>query len=137
MFNAKLVLPCYAMLWSSFIFHKFQWLNMWVFKQQWVNINLILITGVGAPFRRGLGGISLLKWAPSGDYFFAAKLYCEWLYSNLFASLCPLKCWCWDLGRNNLISPVKCSDGTFYLWETNTWTSEPWSSKNGFVTVSG
>ncbi|CAA3000865.1 aladin isoform X1 [Olea europaea subsp. europaea] len=25
-------------------------------------------------------------------------------------------------------------DGTFYLWETNTWTSERWSSKNGFVT---
>lgn len=27
------------------------------------------------------------------------------------------------------------SDGTFYLWETNTWTSEPWSSTSGFVTV--
>ncbi|KAF7116604.1 hypothetical protein RHSIM_RhsimUnG0020600 [Rhododendron simsii] len=26
------------------------------------------------------------------------------------------------------------SDGTFYLWETNTWTSEPWSSSSGFVT---
>ncbi|XP_059668260.1 aladin [Cornus florida] len=25
-------------------------------------------------------------------------------------------------------------DGTFYLWETNTWTSEPWSSTSGFVT---
>ncbi|KAG8367781.1 hypothetical protein BUALT_Bualt16G0108400 [Buddleja alternifolia] len=55
--------------------------------------------GLGTPIRRGLGGISLLKWSPSGDYFFAAKF-----------------------------------DGTFYLWETNTWTSEPWSSKNGFVT---
>lgn len=54
---------------------------------------------VGTPIRRGLGGISLLKWSPSGDYFFAAKF-----------------------------------DGTFYLWETNTWTSEPWSSTNGFVT---
>ncbi|KAI3720655.1 hypothetical protein L2E82_31646 [Cichorium intybus] len=31
----------------------------------------------------------------------------------------------------------KLSDGTFYfyLWETNTWTSEPWSSTSGFVTV--
>lgn len=28
------------------------------------------------------------------------------------------------------------SDGTFYLWETNTWTSEPWSSTSGFATVS-
>lgn len=25
-------------------------------------------------------------------------------------------------------------DGTFYLWETNTWTSEPWSSSGGYVT---
>nr|GEV44487.1 hypothetical protein [Tanacetum cinerariifolium] len=55
--------------------------------------------GVGTPIRRGLGNISLLKWSPTGDYFFAAKF-----------------------------------DGTFYLWETNTWTSEPWSSTSGFVT---
>ncbi|KAL6539732.1 hypothetical protein OROHE_011503 [Orobanche hederae] len=58
--------------------------------------------GLGTPIRRGLGGISLLKWSPSGDYFFAAKF-----------------------------------DETFYLWETNTWTSEPWSSKNGVVTALG
>ncbi|RLN30649.1 aladin-like [Panicum miliaceum] len=25
------------------------------------------------------------------------------------------------------------SDGTFHFWETNTWTSEPWSSSNGYV----
>ncbi|PIA41922.1 hypothetical protein AQUCO_02100037v1 [Aquilegia coerulea] len=25
-------------------------------------------------------------------------------------------------------------DGTFYLWETNTWTSELWSSSGGFIT---
>lgn len=55
--------------------------------------------GLGTPIRRGLGGVSLLKWSPTGDYFFAAKF-----------------------------------DGTFYLWETNTWTSEPWSSTSGFVT---
>jgi len=41
----------------------------------------------------------MLKWSPTGDYFFAAKF-----------------------------------DGTFYLWETNTWTSELWSSTSGFVT---
>lgn len=23
-------------------------------------------------------------------------------------------------------------DGTFHFWETNTWTSEPWSSSNGY-----
>lgn len=28
------------------------------------------------------------------------------------------------------------SDGTFHFWETNTWTSEPWSSSNGYVSVS-
>ncbi|THG02379.1 hypothetical protein TEA_030011 [Camellia sinensis var. sinensis] len=56
----------------------------------------------GTPIRRGLGGISMLKWSPTGDYFFAAKF-----------------------------------DGTFYLWETNTWTSEPWSSTSGFVTLRG
>ncbi|KAK6244316.1 hypothetical protein QUC31_010725 [Theobroma cacao] len=55
--------------------------------------------GIGTPIRRGLGGTSVLKWSPTGDYFFAGKF-----------------------------------DGTFYLWETNTWTSEPWSSSSGFVT---
>ncbi|KAL8172214.1 hypothetical protein V2J09_024018 [Rumex salicifolius] len=54
--------------------------------------------GVGTPMRRGLGGISILKWSPAGDYFFAAKF-----------------------------------DGTFYFWETATWTSESWSSSGGFV----
>ncbi|KAL6272218.1 hypothetical protein ACE6H2_022910 [Prunus campanulata] len=57
-----------------------------------------LSRGLGTPIRRGLGGISMLKWSPTGDYFFSAKF-----------------------------------DGTFYLWETNTWTSEPWSSTSGFV----
>ncbi|KAJ0043502.1 hypothetical protein Pint_18405 [Pistacia integerrima] len=55
--------------------------------------------GPGVPIRRGLAGISIIKWSPRGDYFFSAKF-----------------------------------DGTFYLWETNTWTSEPWSSISGFVT---
>ncbi|GAB2210060.1 hypothetical protein Drorol1_Dr00015313 [Drosera rotundifolia] len=54
---------------------------------------------LGTPIRRGLGGISVLKWSPTGDYFFAAKF-----------------------------------DGTFYLWETDTWTSAPWSSSSGFAT---
>ncbi|KAF4352166.1 hypothetical protein F8388_020048 [Cannabis sativa] len=56
--------------------------------------------GAGTPIRRGLGGISMLKWSPTGDYFFSAKF-----------------------------------DGTFYLWETNTWTSESWSSTSGFVMI--
>ncbi|CAN6576767.1 unnamed protein product [Malus baccata var. baccata] len=61
-------------------------------------ISLTGFSGLGTPIRRGLGGISMLKWSPTGDYFFSAKF-----------------------------------DGTFYLWETNTWTSEPWSSTSGFV----
>ncbi|KAE8725187.1 Aladin [Hibiscus syriacus] len=58
-----------------------------------------LSRGIGTPIRRGLGGTSVVKWSPTGDYFFSGKF-----------------------------------DGTFYLWETNTWTSEPWSSASGFVT---
>ncbi|XP_078446855.1 transducin/WD40 repeat-like superfamily protein [Wolffia australiana] len=54
--------------------------------------------GIGTPIRRGLGGICMLKWSSTGDYFFTAKL-----------------------------------DGTFYLWETSTWTSERWSSTGGQV----
>lgn len=30
-------------------------------------------TGLGTPIRRGLGAISMLKWSPTGDYFFTAK----------------------------------------------------------------
>ncbi|KAM0947928.1 putative transcription factor WD40-like family [Dioscorea sansibarensis] len=58
-----------------------------------------LVWCLGTPIRRGLGAISMLKWSPTGDYFFTAK-----------------------------------TDGTFYIWETNTWTSEPWSSTGGNVT---
>lgn len=36
---------------------------------------------------------------------------------------------------HNLIIMFSYSDGTFYLWETNTWTSEQWSSTSGFVKV--
>ncbi|MQM05753.1 hypothetical protein Taro_038573, partial [Colocasia esculenta] len=55
--------------------------------------------GRGTPIRRGLGGTLMLKWSPTGDYFFTAKF-----------------------------------DGTFYLWETSTWTSEHWSSTGGDIT---
>ncbi|KAI3887491.1 hypothetical protein MKX03_032000, partial [Papaver bracteatum] len=52
------------------------------------------------------GGISLLKCSPMGDYFFTAKIVFMYFIS----------------------------DGTFYLWETNTWMSKTWSSTGGFVT---
>jgi len=38
---------------------------------------------------------------------------------------------------HTLIIIFSFSDGTFYLWETNTWTSEQWSSTSGFVKVYG
>ncbi|KAM1333295.1 hypothetical protein ACFX15_008873 [Malus domestica] len=75
--------------------------NLYSDFQLWLNFGdstLHEYGGLGTPIRRGLGGISMLKWSPTGDYFFSAKF-----------------------------------DGTFYLWETNTWTSEPWSSTSGFV----
>ncbi|CAN0910241.1 AAAS [Linum grandiflorum] len=37
------------------------------------------------------------------------------------------------IGRLFFLSQIVC-DGTFYLWETNTWTSEQWSASSGFVT---
>ncbi|KAL4557977.1 hypothetical protein LXL04_036173 [Taraxacum kok-saghyz] len=46
-----------------------------------------------------------------------------------FGSISLLK---WSPTRDYFFS-AKC-DGTFYLWETNTWTSELWSSTSGFVT---
>lgn len=36
---------------------------------------------------------------------------------------------------HNPVVMFSYSDGTFYLWETNTWTSEQWSSTSGFVKV--
>ncbi|CAL5435437.1 unnamed protein product [Camellia sinensis] len=59
--------------------------------------------------------ISALSWSPDGRY------------PNYSKSGTPIRR---GLGG---ISMLKC-DGTFYLWETNTWTSEPWSSTSGFVT---
>nr|GLL24480.1 aladin [Ipomoea trifida] len=85
--------------------------------------------------------VSALSWSPSGRYLASASFE-----SSSFTI--------WDVAqgvgtpiRRGLggISLLKWSpsgdyffaakfDGTFYLWETNTWTSEPWSSTNGFVT---
>lgn len=113
-FTRRIFFYCYFLHWSIFFFFFF----------------LLKFTGVGTPIRRGLGGISLLKWSPTGDYFFAAKLYFRNLiHYDLFAFGRSVRI-CW------LIIVFSYSDGTFYLWETNTWTSEPWSSTSGFVTVS-
>ncbi|XP_076891122.1 aladin-like [Bidens hawaiensis] len=85
--------------------------------------------------------ISALSWSPDGRYVASAS------YESSSFTI-------WDVAqgvgtpiRRGLgdISLLKWSptgdylfaakfDGTFYLWETNTWTSEPWSSTSGFVT---
>ncbi|XP_008792413.2 aladin [Phoenix dactylifera] len=85
--------------------------------------------------------ISALCWDPNGRYLASAS--CE---SSSFTI--------WDVSQGvgtpirrglGSISMLKWSpsgdyflttkfDGTFYLWETNTWTSEPWSSTSGYVT---
>ncbi|XP_052175856.1 aladin [Diospyros lotus] len=85
--------------------------------------------------------ISALSWSPDGRYLASGS------YENSSFTI-------WDVAqglgtpiRRGLsgISMLKWSptgdylfsakiDGTFYLWETNTWTSEPWSSTSGLVT---
>ncbi|KAF5750330.1 aladin isoform X1 [Tripterygium wilfordii] len=85
--------------------------------------------------------ISALSWSPDGRYLASGS------YESASFTI-------WDVAqgvgtpiRRGLggISMLKWSptgdyffagkfDGTFYLWETNTWTSEPWSSTSGFVT---
>ncbi|XP_060671691.1 aladin [Ziziphus jujuba] len=85
--------------------------------------------------------ISALSWSPDGRFLASAS------YESSSFTI-------WDVAqglgtpfRRGLggISLLKWSptgdyffsakfDGTFYLWETNTWTSEPWSSTSGFVT---
>ncbi|KAB1223182.1 Aladin [Morella rubra] len=84
--------------------------------------------------------ISALSWSPDGRYLASAS------YESSSFTI-------WDVAqgvgtpiRRGLggISMMKWSptgdyffaakfDGTFYLWETNTWTSETWSSTSGFV----
>ncbi|KAK6942094.1 hypothetical protein RJ641_027471, partial [Dillenia turbinata] len=81
------------------------------FNSKILKLEILMRHGRGTPIRRGLGGISILKWSPTGDYFFSAKF------------------------SKYLLMADDNSDGTFYLWETNTWTSEPWSSTSGFVTA--
>lgn len=85
--------------------------------------------------------ITALSWSPEGRYLASAS------YESSSFTI-------WDVAQGlgtpirrgfGGISILKWSptgdyffaakfDGTFYLWETNTWTSEPWSSTSGFVT---
>uniref|UniRef100_A0A7C9E2B2 Aladin seven-bladed propeller domain-containing protein n=1 Tax=Opuntia streptacantha TaxID=393608 RepID=A0A7C9E2B2_OPUST len=85
--------------------------------------------------------ISALSWSPDGRYLatgsYESSAFIIWDVSQGLGT--PIRR---GLGG---ISVLKWSptgdyffaakfDGTFYLWETATWTSEPWSSSGGFVT---
>ncbi|XP_022934085.1 aladin [Cucurbita moschata] len=85
--------------------------------------------------------ISALSWSPDGRYLASAS------YESSSFTI-------WDVAQGlgtpirrglGCVSTIKWSpsgdyffaaklDGTFYLWETNTWTSEQWSTTSGFVT---
>ncbi|PIN21123.1 WD40 repeat protein [Handroanthus impetiginosus] len=85
--------------------------------------------------------ISALSWSPDGRYLasgsFESASFTIWDVSQGLGT--PIRR---GLGGISLLkwSPsgdyffAAKFDGTFYLWETNTWTSELWSSKNGLVT---
>ncbi|KAL7093008.1 hypothetical protein ACP275_11G016700 [Erythranthe tilingii] len=85
--------------------------------------------------------ISALSWSPDGRYLasasFESSSFTIWDVSQGLGT--PIRR---GLGGISLLkwSPTgdyffaAKFDGTFYLWETNTWTSETWSSKNEFVT---
>ncbi|XP_073154995.1 aladin isoform X2 [Henckelia pumila] len=85
--------------------------------------------------------ISSLSWSPNGRYLASAAFenssFTIWDVAQGLGT--PFRR---GLGGISVLSWSPCGDyffaakfdGTFYLWETNTWTSEPWSSKNGFVT---
>ncbi|KZV48770.1 aladin-like [Dorcoceras hygrometricum] len=85
--------------------------------------------------------ISALAWSPNGRYLASAAFenssFTIWDVAQGLGT--PIRR---GLGGISVLTWSPCDDyffaakfdGTFYLWETNTWTSEPWSSKNGFVT---
>lgn len=85
--------------------------------------------------------ITALSWSPDGRYVASASYesssFTIWDFAQGVGT--PIRR---GLGSISLLkwSPTgdyffaAKFDGTFYLWETNTWTSEPWSSTSGFVT---
>ncbi|XP_041998496.1 aladin-like [Salvia splendens] len=85
--------------------------------------------------------ITALSWSPDGRYLASASYesssFTIWdvslgLGTPIRRGLGGISLLKWSPSGDYFFSAK--FDGTFYLWETNTWTSEPWSSKNGFVT---
>ncbi|KAL9150885.1 hypothetical protein ABFS82_11G017100 [Erythranthe guttata] len=85
--------------------------------------------------------ISALSWSPDGRYLasasFESSSFTIWdvsqgLGTPIRRGLGGISLLKWSPTGNYFFAAK--FDGTFYLWETNTWTSETWSSKNEFVT---
>lgn len=85
--------------------------------------------------------ISALSWSPNGRYLASASYesssFTIWdvakgLGTPIRRGLGGISILKWSPTGDYFLSAK--FDGTFYLWETNTWTSEPWSSTSGFVT---
>nr|CBX25227.1 hypothetical_protein [Oryza brachyantha] len=98
--------------------------------------------------------VTALCWKPDGRY--DSKLFSlTHLSTYLVSASCDSPSFTiWDVSQGGLGTPIRRGlssislvrwsptgdylltaklDGTFHLWETNTWTSEPWSSSNGYV----
>lgn len=113
------------------------------------------VTSSFSAFPRGSGGqwilvdvlrgpsaelVSALCWKPDGRYLASASCnsssFTIWdvsqgLGTPIRRGLSNISLVRWSPSGDYLL--VAKFDGTFHFWETNTWTSEPWSSSNGYV----
>ncbi|XP_044946727.1 aladin [Hordeum vulgare subsp. vulgare] len=85
--------------------------------------------------------VSALCWKPDGRYLASASCngqsftiwdVSEGLGTPIRRGLSSISLVRWSPSGDYFLTAK--FDGTFHLWETNTWTSEPWSSSNGYVT---
>ncbi|TKW07652.1 hypothetical protein SEVIR_7G320800v4 [Setaria viridis] len=84
--------------------------------------------------------VSALCWKPDGRYLASASCnspsFTIWdvsqgLGTPIRRGLSNISLLRWSPSGDYLLAAK--FDGTFHFWETNTWTSEPWSSSNGYV----
>ncbi|CAO2822376.1 unnamed protein product [Amaranthus hypochondriacus] len=94
-------------------------------------------------FLKSHGGehISALSWSPDGRYLatgsYESSAFTIWDVSQghgdpIRRGLGGISILRWSPSGDYFFAAK--FDGTFYLWETGTWTSQPWSSSSGFVT---
>ncbi|KAG2614698.1 aladin-like isoform X2 [Panicum virgatum] len=84
--------------------------------------------------------VTVLCWKPDGRYLASASCnspsFMIWdlsqgLGTPIRRGLSNISLLRWSTSGDYLLAAK--FDGTFHFWETNTWTSEPWSSSNGYV----